>query len=244
MKKILTTLVLLPLLTACSGMPVSREDSLVILQNIENNLANVISTSYTVTAKTKSEDVETEVVYIYSKENKFYHTYTITTQSTGRISESWRFKQTYEYANSDETADFIFAISRSITPSNINDLEKQYVVTYEKYSDSAWDKYASDYEDRLARRYSDGIEHSRELIKDLTASVDLKSFNSTSLFLNSKETTVGVETQTNEYEISFSNVYLSYIKTTSGKTTVDTTFKYSTGDVMYPAFKISIPYNA
>lgn len=246
-KRFLSSIILLPLLTSCSGFPISREDALDILQNIENEIASTSSTSYTVTTKTTTEEAETEVIYIYSKENQFYHTYTISNQSTGRIFESWKFRQTYKYEikvdDQEVSEDFIFTISRNLLPSNVDDLEKQYVVTYEKYSDESWNKYASEYEDRMARRFSDVIEHSRELVKDVSNSIDLKSINPNSIFLNSKESVVGVETQTNEYEISFTNNMLNYVKTVSGKTTTETSFKYASGDILYPSYKILIPYN-
>lgn len=243
MKNKLIILSILPLLTSCSGLPISREDALNVLQNIEKEYVSLTSTSYFVSSKTTTDENETEAYYIYSKENKFYHTYTISTQSTGRIGESWKFKQTYKYETNDSTEDFIFTITRIITPQNLHDLEKQYVVTYEKYSDEAWQKVANEYEDRLARRYSDVIEHSRELIKDVSNPIDLKSMNSNSLFLKSNESVVGAETQTNEYEISISNNILNYIKTISGKTIVETNFKYASGDIIYPSYKITIPYN-
>ena len=244
MKKSLTVLVLLPLLSSCSGFPISREDALNVLQNIEVEVPNVTSTSYQVSTKTTTEEVDTETVYIYSKENQFYHTYTISSQTAKGVSESWRFRQTHKYEVEGSTPeDFIFTISRNISPSNIDELEKQYVVTYEKYSDESWAKIANEYEESLSRRYSDVIEHSRELIKDASNPLDLKSFNGNSIYLNSSESVIGAETQTNKYEISISNNYLNYIKTVSGKTAVETTFKYVSGDVIYPAYKITIPYN-
>lgn len=240
MKKTLIPLFILPLVTSCSGLPVSRDEALNILTNIEATISSTSETSYTVTTVTTTEEVETTQVNVYSKEKQFFHTYTISTQSTGRVSESWKFRMPYTYADGAKTSEFIFDVTRSITPNNVNDLEKQYVITYESYTDEAWKKYSDDFEDRLSRRFSDAIDHSRSLIQDTTNTIDLKSFNGNSLFLNCKQAVEGSKTQSTEYELEISNNLLYSIKTISGDSKVETTYKYSTGDILYPSFKVSI----
>ena len=242
--KLIVSLVLFPLLTGCSGMPISREDALDILKNIESNVASNSSLSYKATSVTTQEESEIKTINIYSKENKFYHTYTISNQKHGNVSESWKFVMSYttKTDGDDVVRDYIFDITRYITQVTINqDLEKQYIVTYEKYSDETWEKYASEYENRLGRRFSDAIDHSRSLISDLENKLDLKSLNGNSIFLNCKQSNKQPTISSNEYELVVTNNQLLSIKTKYSETNkVETTYEYNTGDIVYPNFKVTI----
>ena len=250
-KRLLGSLLLLPLLASCSGFPVSKEEALNILENIEKEVENSSKSSYTQNALTVTYDAktgnptETTIISIYSKESKYFHTYTISTQNDGRMAESWKFVKDYTFTleNKSEITDtFIFDITRNITPSSLEQpLEKQYIVTYEKYSEEGWEKYADEYEDRLARRFSDAIEHSRNLLNDEANSLDLKSFNGNSLNLNCKQVTEGTTKQTTEYNLDIYNNQLVSIKTSvTDVSKTETTFTYSSGDITYPAFKANI----
>ena len=121
------------------------------------------------------------------------------------------------------------------------DLEKQYIVTYEKYTEDAWSKYATDYESRLERRFSDAIDHSRSLIKDTENTMDIKSLNGNSIFLNCKQNVKGSTLPSSEYELVVTNNQLLSIKTSYSNTSkVETSYEYSTGDIVYPNFKVTI----
>jgi len=243
-KKAFGLLLLFPLTASCSGMPTSKEAALNILDNIEKNVEKVCETSYTQTTITTVNEIETKIVNIYSRENKFFHTYTISTQSSGRISESWKFVKAYERVteNGVVSEDYIFDIVRIISESSLNkEQDKQYVVTYEKYSDSGWDKAAKDFEGRISKRFLDAIEHSRALLNDDTKQVSLNSWNDISLKLDSKEEVEGQTRQATQYQLDVYNNMLISIKTSSGENNeTENSFVYSTGDIIYPNFKITI----
>ena len=95
-KRYFALLLVCPLLASCSGLPVSREDCLNIINNIEANLKVTGGTSYTSISTTTTGEVSSELTSIYSKENKFFHTYTISSAKSGRISESWKFVMAYK----------------------------------------------------------------------------------------------------------------------------------------------------
>ena len=234
-----------PLLTSCSGFPISRSDALNIVSNIEKEIANYNVKAYTVTSKTTSGDNKTTIVSIYSKESKYYHTYSIYTQSNGRVTESWKFVMSYQYDLNEKettTADFIFDVQRRLNPNNVDkEVAPQYIVTYEKYSEEAWRKYADDYENSLIRRHTDSLEHCRSLIKNEENEIDLKSFNGNSLFLNCKQKVLATTSQVSEYEINFSNNEITWIKNVTNQTNYsETTINYDSGDINYPAFKVTI----
>ena len=243
-KRYLGLLLVAPLLASCSGLPVSREDALSIISNIEANLKAVGGTSYVSTTLTTLGESSTELTSIYSKEVKFFHTYTISSAKSGRISEAWKFVLPHEMIKDGQpvTSDFIFDITRIVSESSLkNDLEKQYVVTYEPYTEEAWNKYASDYEDRLNRRFLDALSHSRSLIEDTSNRIDIRSLNGNSFFLDYKEEVEGIKTQSTEYEINVKNNQLISLKTISDdETKTETNYKYSTGDIIYPSFKVTI----
>ena len=243
-KRYFALLLIAPLLASCSGLPVSREDALNIINNIEANLKAVGGTSYISTSLTSSGEASTELTSIYSKESKFFHTYTISSAKSGRISESWKFVQPYERIidGTSMVSDYIFDITRIVSESSLkNDLEKQYVVTYEPFSEETWNKYASDYEDRLNRRFLDVLSHSRTLIEDYSNKIDLRSLNGNSIFLDYKEEVEGITTQSTEYEINIKNNQLISLKTISDdQLKTETSYKYTVGDIMYPSFKVTI----
>ena len=243
MNKKIALIFLFPLLASCSGLPVSRDDALNILNAIEKDA--ISDTSYTSKVVTETKESRVELVSIFSKENKFYHTYTIETRfesNFDRVNEAWRFKKAYVFEDGT-SEDFIFNVIRD--NHNLNqELEKQYVVTYEKYSDDAWDKYATDYKNSLSRRFQDAIEHSRELIKDNTNSITLQSLNSNSLHLDFKQAVEGSETHSTQYQLDVTDNLLYSIKTVSSESTVTTTYSYATGDILYPGFKITIAKNS
>ena len=241
--KKLIPLLLFPLLTGCSGIPISREDALSIITNLEYELAQNPATEYKSTSKTVSADSETTLVNIYSREKMFFHTYTISSQNNGRVSESWRFVM--EYKNKDSEGDpknYIFDVVRIINQNTYNQpLEKQYTVTYENYSEDAWTKIALEFEDRLTRRYTDALDHAKNLLKDETTSLDLKSFNNYSLYLDSKEVSQGSTSIETEYELNVMNSQLISIKNVaSDGTSVLTEFEYNVGDILYPTIDITI----
>ena len=248
-KKIIASLLIFPLLTSCSGFPVSREDALLIIKNIEADLSYTGGISYTSTSIRTTSDSEEKTISLYDKEKQYFHTYTITTtgqgnDQTGRVSESWKFVMPYTSktaSGEDITKDYIFDIDRKILPSTVDeDIEKQYTVTYEIYSEESWSKAAKEYEDRLTRRFSDALEHSRLLINNENNDVELKSFNEYSLYVHFKENDQSQTLSNNEYELNVSNAQLISIKTVSGETKVETKFEYESSEISYPSFKVTI----
>ena len=248
-KKLLISLTLLPLLASCSGFPVSNDEALNIINNIEADAVSSTGSSYKMTSiRTLAETIE-KTVTTYDKDSKFYHTYTITSlnvntkEQTGRVSENWKFVMPYTSKNSsgeEQTKDYIFDIERKILPSTINEeIEKQYTVTYENYSIESWEKIAKEYEDRLLRRFSDGLEHSRLLINSNPSSLELKSFNEYSLYLNYKDDQAE-EIQRSEYTIDIFNSKLMSIKSLSSGTKSEITYDYSGAEITYPSFKVTI----
>lgn len=248
MRKSLLLLTLVPLTASCTGFPISRNDALGVIDSIEQNIVNVVATSYTSTRETYLNDDQTTVVSIYNRDEKFFHTYSIYTKNNGRLEESWKFVMNYEYqtVNNGVTTtafrNFIFDVTRSTTPSGINaEDSKKYIVTYELYSDEAWAKYASEYENRLSNNLSDALNSSRALIKDETNTIDLKSLNKTSLYLNCQRSIVGSTTKKSEYELEVQNGRLVSVRNDrSENDRSELSYKYSTGDVVYPAFETKI----
>ncbi len=239
--KLLFVLSILPLATSCSGFPISREEAVNIVNNVEAGLATLQVTAYTATSTTVANDSETKIVSFYSRESKFFHTYTIESRNNGRVSESWRFVMPYQYETREgqKTDDFIFDVNRRVTPTSVNaDLEEQYVVAYELYTAEAWKVYADDYENRVIKRFADSLNHCRSLLANTLNEVELKSFNGNSLFLGSKQSSSGTSTQSTEYEIFISNNQLMSVKNSTNKTNyTETTYKYASGDITYPSFK-------
>ena len=241
--KKLIPLAIFPLLTSCSGIPISREDALSVISNIEYELSVNPATTYKSTSKTVATDSETTLVNVYSSENMFFHTYTISSQNNGRVNESWRFVMDYKNKDSeDEPKKYIFDVVRTINQNTYNQpIEKQYTITYENYSEEAWSKIADEFEDRLTRRFSDALDHAKNLLKDETTSLDLKSFNNYSLYLDSKEVSQGSTSIETEYELNVQNSQLISIKNVgSDGTSVLTEFEYSVGDILYPSIDITI----
>jgi len=248
MRKPLFLLTLIPLTASCSGFPISREEALGVLDNIEASSQSVSATSYTATRDTYQNNEKTTVVSIYNRDSKFFHTYTIYTKNNGRFEESWKFVMNYEYqtinngVTTKASRDFIFDVSRSTTPSGINaEDSRKYIVTYELYSDDAWAKYASEYENKLKTNLIDALHSSRSLIKDETNTVDLKSLNKSSIYLNCKRSIVGSTTKSSEYELDVQNGRLVSVKNEKSENDKsELSYKYSTGDVVYPDFETKI----
>ena len=248
-KRLIASLLVFPLLASCSGFPVSREDALNIIKNIEEDLSTRSGVSYSSTSERKASDSIEKTVSYYDKEKMFFHTYTITTtgqggDETGRVSENWKFVMAYTSKSSsgeEVTKDYIFDIERKILPSTVDeDIEKQYTVTYEVYSEESWSKSAKEYEDRLARRFSDALEHSRLLISNENNDVELKSFNEYSLFVHYKDSDQSETLRNSEYQLDVSNYQLVSIINVSGETRVETKFDYATKEISYPSFKVTI----
>jgi len=258
MKKVFVPLLILPLLASCSGFPVSRDDALAIIDNVHSSVEPNSATSYTSTMATSTNDGTTTVVSIYSRENKFFHTYTIRDREEGQdsIAESWKFvRESITKVGDEEISniyiyDVVTSLSKVDSPKG-TEIKKQYVTTYVKYTPEAWDEVAKDYESRLSRRFFDALDHSKNLVNDLSNNIELKSFNGSSLYLkNINEVKSEIITQQDEYELSFSNGRLDSIKTlfketnNSTKTTkfnnVETTYSYSVGDIIYPDYKTPV----
>lgn len=248
MRKLFGVLFLIPLAASCSGFPISRDDALKVITTIENGVDTASSTSYTSTRVNTNGEYKVTTVGIYSKEKKFFHTYTIRSESISRVEEKWRFVMLYQYevegdsGKSTESKNFIFEVTRKIRQDKTNpDDGSNFDVTYEDYTAENWKKYASEYEGTLKKSLTDALESSKSLIADKTNEIDLKSFNGNSLYLNCKSSTVGSTTQQAEYELNVSNGQLISINDIKSETSsTELSYKYSTGDINYPNIKTKI----
>lgn len=250
-RRIALVLLTLPLAASCSGFPISKEDALNIISSLETTVSSVSARSYRSDRVTQDNDDNTTVVSIYSKESKFFHTYSIISKNNGRFSESWRFVMNYQYkmvsedgtSTIDASKDFIFYVVRSTMPNDVDAKpEDRNNVSYEPYSEEAWKKYSDDYEGRLERSFSDALQVSKTLINDSKSEVDLKSFNSNSIHIDSKTKISGSSTQESKYTLDIQNGSLMSIKNSvSDKNYTETKYEYSTGDILYPEFKLKTP---
>ena len=245
-RRIALVLLTLPLAACCSGFPISKEDALNIISSLETTVSSVSARSYRSDRVTQDNDDNTTVVSIYSKESKFFHTYSIISKNNGRFSESWRFVMNYQYkmvsedgtSTIDASKDFIFYVVRSTMPNDVDAKpEDRNNVSYEPYSEEAWKKYSDDYEGRLERSFSDALQVSKTLINDSKSEVDLKSFNSNSIHVDSKTKISGSSTQESKYTLDIQNGSLMSIKNSVS----ETKYEYSTGDILYPEFKLKTP---
>ena len=248
MRKVFALLFLIPLATSCSGFPISRDEALKVINTIQKSVDSVSSTSYTSTRVNNNGSYKVTTVSMYSKEKQFFHTYTIRSESVARVEESWRFVMNYQYevetdsGKKTESKNFIFEVTRKIREGKTNpDDGSNFDVVYELYSSATWKKYATEYEGTLKRSFTDALESSKTLIADKTNQIDLKSFNSNSLSLNCKSSTMGSTTQQAEYELNVTNGQLISINDIRSETSsIELSYKYSTGDIVYPAINTKI----
>lgn len=250
-RRIALVLLTLPLAASCSGFPISKEEALNVISSLEMTVSSVATRSYRSDRVTQDNDDNTTVVSIYSKESKFFHTYSIISKNNGRFSESWRFVMNYQYkmvsedgtSTIDASKDFIFYVVRSTMPNDVDAKpEDRNNVSYEPFSEEAWKKYSDDYEGRLERSFSDALQVSKTLINDSKSEVDLKSFNSNSIHIDSKTKISGSSTQESKYTLDIQNGLLMSIKNSvSDKNYTETKYEYNTGDILYPEFKLKTP---
>lgn len=250
-RRIALVLLTLPLAASCSGFPISKEEALNVISSLETTVSSVATRSYRSDRVSQDNDDNTTVVSIYSKESKFFHTYSIISKNNGRFSESWRFVMNYQYkmvsedgtSTIDASKDFIFYVVRSTMPNDVDAKpEDRNNVSYEPYTEEAWKKYSDDYEGRLERSFSDALQVSKTLINDSKSEVDLKSFNGNSIHVDSKTKISGSSTQVSKYTLDIQNGLLMSIKNSvSDKSYTETKYEYNTGDILYPEFKLKTP---
>lgn len=246
-KKHLIPLLIIPLVTSCNGFSCSKEEALTIVNTISDYIKTTTPfEEYCQKRETVLDDVVETTQTVYSSSAKYYHTWTISTQSNGRVNEYWKFVMNYEDSSepdeSKKMKKFIFDVTRKITPSTVDeDLDKQYTPTYEPYSDELWAKYAKDFEDNLLIKYTDALTHAKTLLEENDSLLSLKSSNANSFYLLSSNEVEGSTKSNSYYEISFkNNQLLSLRNETSDKNKTNYSFAYSAGDIYYPAFKITI----
>lgn len=258
-KKLFLLLTVAPILSSCSGFPISKDDALRIAGTIEANLSEDFSHSdFNITSVSKSSNGSLEItdtnVYIYSVESKFYHTYRVYESSDpynrGTVYESWKYVKDAVDSKDKENKTWIFDVTRVISQSiYIDDKQYNYIVSYELFTEEAWENAVDGYEKKLiVVPIQNALTRTKELIANESYDVDVFSFNGDSLALNAKREIEEDASQVNTYSMNiFNNRLLSTYSSNSSTTeeTVsnsfqETIYKYSAGDIYYPEIDITV----
>lgn len=252
MKRRLVVLFLIPLLASCNWADITKAEALKVVENIKTSLGSEVQfENYTRTIETAADEKTTMSSYIYSRTAKFYHAYSIIADEY-RVNEDWKFVKNVliEYYELDEekdekkvvsteNKDYIVDVVRNIGEQNVNDLSKQYTVTYEEYSEEAWAKYASAYENTLLTLHNDTLTHISALIESDSTQLKLESNNDNSLHIvsTSKE-----EQSQAKYETEIKDNLITTIVNATDTSSVTNKITYSAGDIYYPdtVYKIEI----
>lgn len=252
MKRKLVVLSLIPLLASCNWADITKAEALEVVENIKTSLASEVQfENYTRKIETVADEKTTMSSYIYSRTAKFYHAYSITADEY-RVSEEWKFfmknvlieyyklnDENKKIVIATENKDYIVDVVRNIGEQNVNDLSKQYTVTYEEYSEEAWAKYASAYENTLLTLHNDTLTHISALIESDSTQLKLESNNDNSLHIvsTSKE-----EQSQAKYETEIKDNLITTIVNATDTSSVTNKIAYSAGDIYYPdtVYKIEI----
>ena len=258
-KKLIPLLALFPVLTSCSGFPIGLDDALNNISNIEESLSEgVPNEDFNITSVVKSSSGGVETtdtnVYIYSVENKFFHTYRVYESNNpynrGNVYESWKYVKDALDTSDNKTKTWIFEVVRDINTSiYTDDKQYNYIVTYELYSDEAWQAITDGYEkERIAVPLQNALNTSKALITNESYNLNAFSFNGNSLALQAVREIVEDSTQINKYSMNIYNTHL--LSTYSSNSTIteasesisstETIYKYSAGDIYYPEVNVTV----
>lgn len=263
-KKLLVLIPSISLLASCSGFPISKNDALVIIDNIEIAVEQGIEAenfTLTTVSKSSANGVSTTDtnVHVYSPINKFYHTYRVyeyenpenkPTNSGTTVSESWKFVKEQVDEADNVNKKWIFDVTRYISQSIYTDNKQyDYIVTYELYSDEAWKLVADNYEQKyLTTPLTSALTRCKELLANEAYSTETQSFNGDSLALQAvREITEGTN-QVNRYNANVYNkrLYNTYssntVYTSDGNESVtyqEANYKYSISDIYYPEISVT-----